>query len=375
MARSKFRRAPRFENLESRQLLSTGVTSQGPSADAQYMLQLINEARTNPSGAAQFIKSNITQNIQDTLNYYNVNLQATLQDIANATPQPPLAWNGQLAQAAQGHSQDMASNGFQSHTGSDGSSPQQRVGGAGYANATSVGENAYAYGHSVDQAMEAFLLDWGVPDNGHRANIQQPGVASQNAYRDVGIGLASTPAGSSFGPLVVTQDFASQANERAQVVGVAFQDNQGTGFYATGEGVGGVQVTAVNTQTGQVSSTQTWASGGYELALAPGQYQLIASVNNQVIASRTISISNVNVEQDFTVPNDPTGGSLQDAITAAQPQAHPAPQAQPAPQARVFLAPIAPQQQQPQQPQPIQYGPITPAAAPVTWSWSKWTAQ
>lgn len=376
MARSKFLRAPRFENLESRQLLSTGVTSQGPSADAQYMLQLLNEARTNPAGAAQFIKSNVTTNIQDTLNYYGVNLQATLQEIANATPQPPLAWNDQLAQAAQGHSQDMATNQFQSHTGSDGSSPQQRVAAAGYANATAVGENAYAYAHSVDQAMEAFLLDWGVPDGGHRANIQQPGVSSQNAYRDVGIGLASTPPGSSFGPMVVTQDFASQANEQAQVVGVAFHDNQGTGFYAVGEGAGGVQITAVNTQTGQVSSTQTWASGGYELALAPGQYQLIASVNNQVIASRSISISNVNVEQDFTVPNNPTGGSLQDAINAAQPiKTTPA----------VFYTPIAPQQPQPQvqiqaqpqqpQAQPIQYGSVTPAVAPITWSWSRWTAQ
>ncbi len=362
MARSKFRRAPRFENLESRQLLSTGVTSQGPTADAQYMLQLINEARTNPSAAAQFIQSNVTPDIQDTLNYYGVNLQATLQKIGTATPQPPLAWNAQLAQAAQGHSQDMANNGFQSHTGSDGSSPQQRVAQAGYNNANSVGENAYAYSDSVDQAMEAFLVDWGVADDGHRANIQQPGVSSQNAYRDAGIGLASTAPGSSVGPMVVTQDFASQANEQAQVVGVAFHDSQGTGFYAVGQGAGGIQITAVNTQTGQTTSTQTWASGGYAMSLAPGQYQIIASVNNKVIASRTTSIGNVNVEQDFIVPTSPTGGSLQDAMTAAQPVTNPTPR---------MMAVIAPQ---PVQPQPIQYSPITPAAAPITWNWTHWTA-
>ena len=177
------------------------MTSQGPTNDEQYMLQLMNEARTNPSAVAQEISQNITPDIQATLNYYGVNLQATLQKIATSPTQPPLAWNAQLAQAAQGHSQDMANNQFQSHTGSDGSSPQQRIQGAGYNNATSTGENAYAYSSSVEQAMEAFLLDWGVSDDGHRMNIQQPNVSSQNAYRDVGIGLVSTSGTSSVGPV------------------------------------------------------------------------------------------------------------------------------------------------------------------------------
>ncbi len=370
MARFKFRRAPRFDNLESRQLLSTAVSSQGPSNDAQYMLQLINKARTNPPAAAQFIESNITPDIQDTINYYGVNLQATLQAISSATPQPPLAWNAQLAQAAQSHSQDMATNQFQSHTGSDGSSPSQRVQQTGYANAVSTGENAYAYASSVDQAMEAFLLDWGVPDDGHRANIQQMGVSAQDTYRDVGIGLVNTTnANSSVGPLVVTQDFASQANEQAQVVGVAFNDTQSTGSYADGEGVGNVQITAVNTQTGQVSSTQTWASGGYELALNPGQYQLIASVNNQVIASRTISISNVNVEQDFVMSNAPVGGSLQNAISAAQPNNTPAPTPTPTP---TVTTPPAPQ---PAKIQTVQYSPIVSTPSPISWNWTSWTAK
>ena len=48
MARFQFRRSLRFENLEARQLLSSG----GPTDQEQYMLQLINEARTNPAAAA-----------------------------------------------------------------------------------------------------------------------------------------------------------------------------------------------------------------------------------------------------------------------------------------------------------------------------------
>jgi hypothetical protein len=183
----------------------------------------------------------------------------------------------------------------------------------------------------------------------------------------------TTGSGSSVGPLVVTQDFASQANEQAQVVGVAFNDTQGTGFYAASEGVGNVQVTAVNTQTGQVSSTQTWASGGYELALNPGQYQLIASVNNQVIASRTISISNVNVEQDFIMSNAPVGGSLQGAISAAQPQpVAPTPSVtKPSAPTPSITTPAAPQ---PVQAQAVQYSPITSTPSPISWNWSSWTA-
>ena len=84
---------------------------------------------------------------------------------------------------------------------------------AGYTNVASSGENAYAYSTSAEEAMQAFLIDWGVPSDGHRINIQQPGVSAQNAYRDVGIGIVQTnPSNPSFGPMVITQDFASQAN-------------------------------------------------------------------------------------------------------------------------------------------------------------------
>jgi uncharacterized protein YkwD len=356
MARYKFRRAPRFDNLESRELLSTVPASQAPSDEAQYMLQLLNMARTNPQAAVQYLESNITPDIQATLNYYGVNLNATLNTIASSQAQPPLAWSPQLAQSAQAHSQDMATNGFQSHTGTDGSNPTQRMQSAGYTNATSTGENVYAYASSVDQAMEAFLLDWGVSDAGHRANILQPNVSAQNTYRDVGIGLVTTNGSNSTGPLVVSQDFAAKAGEQAQVVGVAFNDTQGTGSYQVGEGVGSVQITAINLANGQVSSTQTWASGGYELGLNPGNYRLIASQNNQVISSRNITINNVNIEQDFNMSGSWQGGALSDVISEAQPQAA-------APAMTVAIAP---------QPAAVQ---AAPAATAIDWNWTNWTAK
>jgi uncharacterized protein YkwD len=289
------------------------------------MLQLLNEARTNPSAAAQQIANNITPDVQATLKYYNINLQSTLNAIGSATPQPPLAWNANLASAAQGHSQDMANTQTQSHTGSNGSSPQQRMQQAGYNNIASDGENAFAWASSAEEAMEAFLIDWGNPSDGHRDNIQQPGVSAQNAYRDIGIGEVNT-GGTTFGPQVYTQDFASQNNEQTQLVGVAYYDNGNTGFYAQGEGTGGVQIDAVNQATGQVTSTTTWNSGGYAMSLAPGQYTIVASLNNQVFQTRNVTISNVNVEQDFVLSNSWQGGSRSAAISAAQPQPQPQPQ-------------------------------------------------
>jgi len=288
------------------------------------MLQLINEARTNPAAAAVQLTSNLTPDVQATLQYYNVNLPAVEQTIATATPQPPLAWNTALANAAQGQSQYQADNQIQSHTGANGSTSQERITAAGYTNATSSGENAYAYVSTVQEAMQAFMIDWGVPSDGHRINIQQPGVSAQNAYRDVGIGIVQTnPANPSFGPMVVTQDFAAQANAQAQLVGVAYYDTSGTHFYQPGEGQGGVQIDAVNLQTGQVSSTQTWDSGGYELSLAPGQYRIIASLNDQVFQALNVTIGNVNIEQDFTLTDSWQGGTRESAIAAAQPAVTP----------------------------------------------------
>ena len=234
---------------------------------------------------------------------------------------------------------------------------------AGYNNSSTNGENVYAYSTSVEQAMEAFLLDWGVSDDGHRMNIQQPGVSAQNAYRDVGIGIVNTGATSSVGPMVVTQDFGAQTNEQAQVVGVAYNDPQKHGLLRVGSRRGGnVQITAVNLATGQVSSTQTWASGGYELSLASGQYQLIASQNNQVISSNKVTVGNVNIEQDYVLTNTWQDGSLQNAIAAAQPSAVHSPAA-PVPSVTTKAAP------QPAQPQSSS----VPLAA-ITWNWTSWSA-
>lgn len=87
----------------------------------------------------------------------------------------PLRWNTALFKAAAGHSGDMASKNFFSHTGSDGSIFTQRIYTAGYAG-SALAENIAAGQGSVDAVMQSWLNS-----PGHCANIMAA------AYNDVGV--------------------------------------------------------------------------------------------------------------------------------------------------------------------------------------------
>jgi uncharacterized protein YkwD len=291
--RPKHRRALRLESLETREVLS------GPTADQAYMLELVNLARTSPGAAAQKFTANLDANVTATLAYYNVDLNAVKNTIASTPAQPPLAWNDQVGNAAQGQSQYQADNGVQSHTGPNGANLNQRLGSAGYNNPNSSGEDIYAYSSSPEQAMQAFLIDWGVASDGHRLNIQQPGVSPSNAYKDAGVGIVNTSG--KVGPEVITVDFASQPNEQAQLIGLAYNDKNGDSFYEPGEGQAGVTVQATNLATGASVQTQTQDAGYYSLSLAPGNYQVTATENGQVVKSSNVTIGNVNVEVDYNL--------------------------------------------------------------------------
>jgi uncharacterized protein YkwD len=89
-----------------------------------------------------------------------------------------LTLNSALTKAAQAHSADMAAHQNMSHTGSDGSSPGDRITRAGYV-WSSYGENV-AYGYATaEQVMEGWMSS-----PGHRANILNCG------FKEIGVGLA-----------------------------------------------------------------------------------------------------------------------------------------------------------------------------------------
>jgi uncharacterized protein YkwD len=92
---------------------------------------------------------------------------------------PTVTLNSALTAAAQRHSQDMAKTGNISHTGSDGSAPEQRLRAAGYPGG--AGEEAIYGGRAaVDDAWYFWTTD-----RGHANMLLKP------EYTTVGIAVVS----------------------------------------------------------------------------------------------------------------------------------------------------------------------------------------
>lgn len=90
----------------------------------------------------------------------------------------PVTVNAALTKAAQAHSEDMAAHRNMSHTGSDGSSPDDRITSAGY-NWRTYGENV-AYGYDTPEKV---MAGW-MSSPGHRENILNC------EFKEIGVGLA-----------------------------------------------------------------------------------------------------------------------------------------------------------------------------------------
>ena len=116
----------------------------------------------------------------------------------------PLTWNALLGKAAKDHSQDLADTDFTAdpahpelmHTGSNGSTPQQRIEAAGYTNWTSTGEN-FAAGYDVSQVVDAWLAS-----PGHCKNLMSP------KFREIGVGYVYSAAAKYH--TYYTQDFGTR---------------------------------------------------------------------------------------------------------------------------------------------------------------------
>jgi uncharacterized protein YkwD len=93
-----------------------------------------------------------------------------------------LAMQGQLGQAAEAHSQDLADHNRTGHTGSDGSGPQQRIERAGY-DWSWWGENVF-WGDASAQGA----FNWWKNSPTHNANMLSPN------FTEIGVGRAYNAA-------------------------------------------------------------------------------------------------------------------------------------------------------------------------------------
>lgn len=284
-------RRPTMEALEPRLLLSAAF----PSANEQYMVELVNYARANPVAVA-------TQ--------FGIDLNEGLPaGTISPDPKQPLAINPDLVDGARGHSQWMLDNDLFQHNGPGTTNPGTRMSNAGYSFVApySWAENIAWQGNTATQPdqtktttqmNQALFVDAGIDDRGHRTNMLDPNS------KEIGVGIVNglfTQDGTTYKSVMATEDFASTAGN-SFLTGVAYNDADKNNFYTPGEGLGDVTVTAQRITDGASFTTTTWASGGYSLQLAPGTYNVTASGGglSGTVGYSQVAIANLNIDRDFT---------------------------------------------------------------------------
>ena len=244
-----------------------------PSNEEQLLLELINNTRLDPQGnASRYIGSyflNLTSTdpqIQSALTQFNVSGLALQMAFNALRPTHPVAWNSDLNVAATGHGQLLVANDSQSHQEPGEPDLGQRVLSTGY-DYWIAGENVYSYAYSMLYAHAGFMVDWGSGPGGmqnpagHRINVMDPD------FREVGISaIAESDPNTEVGPWVVTQEFGTRLDTpQVFILGVSYQDSDGSAFYTPGEGRSGMSINASGQGVGYTTS-----SGGFALGLDAG---------------------------------------------------------------------------------------------------------
>ena len=290
-----------------------------PTAQDQYMLELVNRARANPQGEADL--------------YLNGDLNQGLPSNTISTDaKPPLVFNFELHTAAQDHSQWMLDNNVFSHTGEGGSSPTQRMQAAGYVLTPpwSTGENIAYRGTTGTPDLTRFVK------NNHQNLFVSPGhrrnLMSGN-FKEVGISSLQGQF-NNYNAVMTTQKFAYSGGRGPFITGVAYTDTViNEDFYTVGEGIKGITVTAVDTtNSANTFTTTTLDAGGYSLDVDPNvTYDVTFSgdldQNGQAgdTATYQVQVNSENVKLDVV------SDELPEPTPTPTPEPTPAPTPEPTP--------------------------------------------
>ncbi|MEM9768705.1 MAG: CAP domain-containing protein [Cyanobacteria bacterium P01_D01_bin.71] len=264
-----------------------------PTAQEQYFLELVNRARLKPTAEAA---------------RYNINLNQGLPSgTISSTSKQPLAFNFNLIDASRSHSQWMLNTDTFSHTGAGGSSAGQRMTSAGYdfTGSWTWGENIAWQGTTGTPNVTASVTgqhEGLFKSSGHRRNILN------GSFREIGIGTL-TGEFDGYNAVMTTQNFAKSGNATF-LTGVAFDDGvTDDDFYTVGEGLGGINVTATRQSDNATFRTTTFGSGGYQVALTPGTYNITFSGGELAQAiQQTVTVGSKNVKLDLATDDLPTSG-------------------------------------------------------------------
>ena len=290
---------------------STPYSIGSPTDEEQLYLEYINRARANPPAEGLILATTTDPSVLTTYAYFGVDTNLMQSQFNAIAATPPLAMNAKLMAAARVHSGDMFTNQYQGHTGTDGSSPGDRITAQGYSWST-CGENVFSYSEYVFYGHAAFEVDWGSGTGGmqtppgHRLNIHN------STFREVGVGIVDGTSGP-VGPQLVTQDFATQPSATPFITGVVYYDLNRNGFYDVGEGIGGVTVQV----PGSTYFAVTAASGGYAVPVTTNGNYAVSFTASGLSSNRVATVAaQANVKVDDVpaysppVPSGPNPAAL-----------------------------------------------------------------
>ncbi|QTR44937.1 hypothetical protein J9253_13050 [Thiothrix litoralis] len=265
-----------------------------PTSQEQFMLELLNRARLNPADEAALFGIGLNEGL-------------TAGTLSSSASQP-LAFNNELTAAARSHSEDMLDNDFFAHVNLEGQSPFDRIQTAGYTYVT-AGENIGWIGTTaslteatintfVGDSHESLFVDEGVVGRGHRVNMLD------DSFKEVGIGIHSgefTSGATAFNSVMSTQNFATQPNAEAFLLGVIYKDADNNRFYTPGEGIGSVGIVIVNTLTNATQTIYSMDAGGYQVELDAGIYDITYTFNDNAHFIDDLVIGVDNIKSDWVV--------------------------------------------------------------------------
>ncbi|GGA41024.1 cadherin domain-containing protein [Okeania sp. KiyG1] len=299
-----------------------------PSAQDQYMLELINRGRANPQAEADRYLDGINGRDGD------LNQGVRARDTITTDAKQPLAFNLNLNTATEDHAQWLLDENKFQHRGEGGTNSRQRMQAAGYTftNPSGNGENLAWLGTTgtpnlttfVRRNYENLFIDKDYRNRGHRVTLMN------DDFQEIGISSLQgrlTSGGRTFNAVMSAQNFAYSAASGPFITGVAYTDAvTDDDFYTVGEGIGGITVTAVDTEnSANTFTTTTWESGGYSLDVDPNAtYDVTFSGDldgdgqADDTATYEVTVGSENVKQDVVSDNLPSSTPTNSAPTAVE---------------------------------------------------------
>jgi hypothetical protein len=236
-----------------------------PTDEEQLVIWQLNRARRDPPAYGQSIGL----------------------DLSGVAPQPALAVSRLLTNSARFHAQEMYDYNYFAHTSAvTGKGPNQMAVDAGY---DVFGQGlSYPWGAennieslelgstTFSAALADLIIDPDPSQNlGHRIHLLGMNDFVRK-HREIGAGKAASPSGAPPGPYHSIQT-AYTGGGGTFLTGVVYYDYDGDGGFGFMEGLGGVDVAAVEVGTGGRLVTKSLVAGGWALAVPAGTYDVTCS--------------------------------------------------------------------------------------------------